>query len=228
MKPARRILLSCEHAGNRVPRAYKHLFAADPHVLTTHRGYDIGIAPLAVALQAALECPLCVHPWTRLLVDVNRTHRESLFSEFSKPLTGSEKQHLIDAYYTPYQEQLGRLAAEQIQRGPVLHLSLHSFTPELRGEKRNADIGILYDPARSEETSYGKKLQNRLQERSGLHVRRNYPYRGRSDGMTRRFRRQYPQTTYIGLELEFNQGLLTSLTPKHRHQLIDMLASAIQ
>jgi predicted N-formylglutamate amidohydrolase len=223
MNPERRIILSCEHAGNRVPRAYKHLFAADPHVLTTHRGYDIGIAPVAAALQQALDCPLCVHPWTRLLVDVNRTHRPSLFSEFSKPLHETEKQHLIDAYYTPYQEQLGRLTAEAVRQGPVLHVSLHSFTPELRGEKRNADIGILYDPARSEETACAKALLTDLQERSGLRIRRNYPYRGRADGMTRRFRRQYPQLQYIGLELEFNQALLTSLPPKHRRQLVDML-----
>ncbi len=228
MKHNRRILLSCEHAGNRVPRIYKHLFAADPHVLTTHRGYDIGIAPVAAAVQEVLGCPLCVHEWTRLLADVNRTHQPSLFSEFSKPLNATEKQQLLNAYYTPYQERLGRAVAELMRAGPVLHLSLHSFTPEWRGRKRNADIGILYDPARSQETAYANELQRQLQERSGLRIRRNYPYRGRSDGMTRRFRRQYPQSRYLGFEIEFNQALLTSLTSKHLRKLVQTFAEAIQ
>jgi predicted N-formylglutamate amidohydrolase len=227
MKRKRRILLSCEHAGNRVPRAYRRLFAADPDVLTTHRGYDIGIAPVAAALQEVLECPLCVHEWTRLLADVNRTHQPSLFSQYSKPLNETEKQQLIDAYYTPYQERLGRAVAELMRAGPVLHLSLHSFTPQLRGRKRNADIGILYDPARSQETAYANELQRRLQEWSGLRIRRNYPYRGRSDGMTRRFRRQYPQSRYLGFEIEFNQALLTSLTPKQRRELVGQLAKSL-
>lgn len=227
MKKGRQLILSCEHAGNRVPKAYQSLFVNHPDVLKTHRGYDIGVAAVAAQLQKQLGCPLCVHEWTRLLVDVNRTHRASLFSEFSKPLNDAEKQRLIDAYYTPYHEQLCEVVSNRMQRGPVLHLSLHSFTPELRGQRRNADIGIMYDPARSKETAYALTLQARLREISGLRIRRNYPYLGRSDGMTRRLRRLYSQTQYLGFEIEFNQAMLTSLNPKERQKLISMLADNI-
>ena len=42
-----RLLLSCEHGGNRVPPEYGELFADAEAVLQTHRGYDIGILPFS-------------------------------------------------------------------------------------------------------------------------------------------------------------------------------------
>jgi predicted N-formylglutamate amidohydrolase len=102
----------------------------------------------------------------------------------------------------------------------VLHLSVHSFTPKLNGEVRNADVGILYDPRRLAErevctrwkgtllaltaTSHdnGYKLQ------SDCRIRMNYPYRGASDGLTTALRRVFPARDYLGIELEVNQALL--------------------
>ena len=34
------LVLSCEHAHNRVPARYRHLF--DAELLESHRGYDLG------------------------------------------------------------------------------------------------------------------------------------------------------------------------------------------
>ncbi len=41
------VLVSCEHAGNQIPAPYQALFANRQSLLTSHRGYDIGILPLA-------------------------------------------------------------------------------------------------------------------------------------------------------------------------------------
>jgi hypothetical protein len=38
----RRLLVSCEHGGNRVPARYVALFEGAADVLATHRGYDLG------------------------------------------------------------------------------------------------------------------------------------------------------------------------------------------
>ena len=38
-----------------------------------------------------------------------------------------------------------------------------------------------------------------------LRVRRNYPYAGKGDGLTRELRSRYSARTYIGIELEINQ-----------------------
>lgn len=227
MKAERRVILSCEHAGNRVPARYHHLFAGNHDVLNTHRGFDIGIAPIARQLHKRLDCPLCLYAYTRLLIDVNRTRKASQFSEFSKVLSDADKQQLIDAYDRPYKNLVKQAVIEQHAYGPVLHWSLHSFTPVLNGQQRNADIGILYDPARSGEAAYAGALQERLRQKTGLRIRRNYPYSGNADGMTTWLRKEFRQKYYMGIEIEFNQAFLASLKPKTRSDFIVQLADII-
>ena len=42
-----RIVLSCEHARNRIPARYAHLFDTDAATLEGHRGYDLGALEVA-------------------------------------------------------------------------------------------------------------------------------------------------------------------------------------
>ena len=89
----------------------------------------------------------------------------------------------------------------------MLHLSIHSFTPVLHGQTRNADIGLLYDPGRAGERRLAVAWQKALRKRvPSLRVRRNYPYLGKADGFTTHLRRRFPRA-YLGLELEVNQAL---------------------
>jgi hypothetical protein len=41
-----------------------------------------------------------------------------------------------------------------------------------------------------------------------LRIRRNYPYRGWTDGLTTALRGRFPATRYAGIEIEVNQALL--------------------
>jgi predicted N-formylglutamate amidohydrolase len=76
----------------------------------------------------------------------------------------------------------------------------------LDGEARRADVGRLYDPARAGERDLCLRWRNALRRRApGLTVRRNYPYTGRSDGLTAWLRRRFPAECYLGIELEVNQ-----------------------
>jgi hypothetical protein len=43
-----------------------------------------------------------------------------------------------------------------------------------------------------------------------LRLRRNYPYRGRSDGLTALLRRRHPDDAYAGIELEVNQAIVAA------------------
>lgn len=228
MRGSWQIILSCEHAGNKVPQRYRKLFSADPNILQTHRAYDIGIAAIAEQVGDLLKCPFCRYDWTRLLIDVNRTHLGSLFSDFSRPLKQEDKQALIDLYYLPYRTQLEQRVRELCSANQILHLSMHSFTPVLKGITRNADIGILYDPARRQERQFAIELQNRLREQSGLRIRRNYPYRGSADGMTSWLRKKYPELRYLGIEIELNQALLISSESMQRIDLAKLLTEATQ
>jgi hypothetical protein len=74
------------------------------------------------------------------------------------------------------------------------------------------DIGLLYDPARAWEKSIAIAWQAALSahDQPALVVRRNAPYRGVDDGMTRALRLHYPDAEYAGIELELNQRWVTS------------------
>ncbi len=88
----------------------------------------------------------------------------------------------------------------------MIHVSAHSFTPELDGKVRNADIGLLYDPARQREGGLCERWKESLKTCApDLTVRRNYPYAGKGDGLTLWFRRHLPSEAYVGVELEVNQ-----------------------
>jgi len=203
-------LISCEHGGNLVPVAYRALFAGAGELLESHRGYDIGILPLARSFARGLLAPLMVSQITRLLVDLNRSEgHPRLFSELTRKLPESERQQLLYDYYDPYRQQVrGKIQKLIRSEGAVIHLSVHSFTPVLDGKLRTADVGLLYDPARPAEVEFCSLWQDSLQiALTRLRIRRNYPYRGVSDGLVPRLRKEYPAEQYLGVELEVNQTL---------------------
>lgn len=209
------IVLSCEHGGNRIPAAWRSLFANATDVLQTHRGYDIGALPVARHLAAALSAPLVYSEVSRLLVDLNRSrHHRSLFSDYTRDCDRNRQQKILDEHYFPYRAKVERALRDKLKRHRmVVHLSIHSFTPALNGHVRNADFGLLYDPARNKEKALCTELQKNMQH-YGLRVRRNYPYRGNADGLTTSLRTQFAANAYVGIELEINQKLLITQASK--------------
>jgi predicted N-formylglutamate amidohydrolase len=117
------------------------------------------------------------------------------------------RERLIEQYYRPYRHQVERHVSGYVTRGlRIIHVSSHSFTPRLAGVLRKADVGLLYDPARPLEARLCRHWQLLLRQRMpSLSVRRNYPYRGTSDGLTSFLRKRYPAERYLGIELELNQ-----------------------
>ena len=91
----------------------------------------------------------------------------------------------------------------------IIHLGIHSFTPELNGKVRNTDIGILYDPARPQERAYANVIKAEIKRLyPAMKVRFNYPYKGTSDGLTTTLRKKFGPG-YVGIEIEINQKLLS-------------------
>ncbi|WP_263405551.1 N-formylglutamate amidohydrolase [Wenzhouxiangella sp. AB-CW3] len=175
--------------------------------LDSHRGYDRGSLQVAEVLAQRLKAPLLVGRVTRLLVDLNRSadHRQH-FSEFTRRLPAAERHRLDLEYWHPhwgrYRMYLNTLP------GRILHLACHSFVPVLEGRERHADIGLLYDPARKHEREWCGGLAARIRSHlPDLRVRRNYPYRGSSNGMGQQHRQFLPESRLISVELEINQAL---------------------
>jgi predicted N-formylglutamate amidohydrolase len=203
-----KLIISCEHGGNKIPVAYQKLFTGASKMLASHRGYDIGALRLAKALAPLADySQFCTV--SRLLIELNRsTHHPKLFSEFTRDLAQETKQELLKKYYQPYRDTLVQQISQYSKaKQRVIHISVHSFTPILNGEVRNTDIGLLYDPSRQTEREFASAWRKHFLACSELKVRNNYPYQGKSDGLTTYLRKQFSTSEYIGIELETNQAL---------------------
>ncbi len=206
-----RILITCEHGGNRIPRPYAGLFSGKKKLLESHQGYDLGALDLAKALSRTIGSPLYYTETSRLLVDCNRSPGgRGLFSEITRRLDERERRKILSRYYEPYREKVRRAIEAVIVAGnAAVHLSIHSFTPVLDGKIRDCDIGLLYDPARALEKEFCRRLSFLIKkEMPGIRIGMNRPYRGTSDGFTTHLRKTFPGESYLGIEFEANQALL--------------------
>jgi len=200
------LVVSCEHASCAVPTGLEAALGIPEDVLHSHRGWDPGAAWTAEQLSARFETELFLGRVTRLAVDLNRSaDNRRAESVFAQRLPEAQRQALRQQYHAPHWDAVARALARHARRGPVLHLSVHSFTPVLHGKRRPMDIGLLYDPVRPLEATLARKLKGLLSA-AGLKVARNAPYRGRDDGITRGMRARFAPEVYAGIELELNQA----------------------
>lgn len=181
-------------------------------LLGSRRGWDAGALVMANELARYCHAPLVASTVSRLLIDLNRSiGHPQLFSVATRGTPAETRAQIVEQYYRPYRDPVENLVGQAVSRGDgrVIHISSHSFTPELNGRLRGADVGLLYDPSRNGEAAvcagWKTSLMVRLPE---LRVRRNYPYAGKEDGLTSHLRRRFAHTDYLGIELEVNQGIV--------------------
>ncbi len=164
---------------------------------------------------------------TRLVVDLNRSsYHRNVFSEYTRGLTREQRAAAMAAHYWPYRNAVESAVDDAVAAGrAVLHVSSHSFTPVLHGEVRNCDLGFLYDPGRSGEVRFIDAWYEAVRAAAPeLVLRRNYPYRGTSDGLVTHLRRRHSDRAYAGVELEVNQKHVGS---RGWRTLVSMLAMTL-
>lgn len=201
------ILVSCEHAVATVPTSLRDCFSNPlaQSQLKSHLGHDIGAARWAWAISLELGTHPILGSCSRLVVDLNRSsHHPRVLSNYTRGLPSSCIQDLLRRFHNPHWSKVQD--AIEGSTGPCVHIAIHSFTPELGGQKRNADVGILYDSRRCKEKHFATVWQSHLRRLfPKLLVRRNYPYVGKSDGLPTGMRKKFSQETYLGFEIEINQ-----------------------
>lgn len=215
---ARGLVVTCEHASNAVPPELEQLFAQGHDALgelpqaalSSHRGYDVGAADVALGLAEAVGTRAWLGPWSRLVVDLNRSaHHPKLFSPVTRALDKQARQDLVARLWQPHRAAVGAAVARAAELGLCLHLAMHSFTPVWQNQTRAVDIGLLYDPKRAYERQLAQALAAGLAQACPTwRVRRNQPYRGVSDGLPTALRRLWPDAQYAGIEIEVNQALV--------------------
>lgn len=216
--PSQQIVVTCEHASNALPRGVGKL-GVSAAALRSHAAWDPGSRELASILAHRLGAAQFAGRYTRLLVDLNRSrgNRQLIPQErFGYKIPGNhhlgrkEREQRIAKYYTPYRDVVEAAIRQRVdEEGNCLHLSVHTFTPKLDGEVRNADMGILYDPRRRKERTFAGRMRDALLA-AGVPTRLNYPYPGTADGFTTYLRKKLPKTKYVGIEIEVNQRTLGS------------------
>lgn len=178
----RPILLVCDHASKRLPRAVGDL-GLDVSVRNSHLAVDIGAADVTRRLAGLLGVTAVLAEYSRLVVDLNRElSREDAFLEFgdgtaipgNRGLSPADKQVRIDSVYHPYHDtvdaQIRRLAANT---APCF-ISIHSFTPVMDGVSRPWEVGVLWDADQPTADIFMNGLRD-----AGFIVGDNQPYSGK-------------------------------------------------
>lgn len=201
-------LITCEHASRAVPRRWRALFAGQKKVLASHRGWDPGTPELGRRLAERLGAPLLTGRATRLLIDLNRSAgHPSRFSMFTRSLSRSERDEIERVFWKPHWQQYRDLIEASPSR--VTHIACHGFTPVWNGQERDFDLGLLYDPARTLERLFCRRLAEEIAvRRPGLRIRMNAPYRGTANGLGQHHRRILPAAQLVTIELEVSQALI--------------------
>lgn len=179
-RPAR-WLITCDHASNLVPPFVGGgdlgLPAED---MQRHIAYDPGAYAVSQMLGARLNAPVVASNFSRLVIDPNRGEDDpTLVMQLydgtiipaNRQATAAEREARLDACYRPYHAALADLAA----RPDTVIISIHSFTPQLRGRPpRPWEIGILHP----EGEAFSPHLISALQAPGDLCVGVNEPYTG--------------------------------------------------
>jgi len=181
--PARGLLLTCDHAENRLPRRYGTL-GLGAEALSRHIAWDPGARAVTLALARRLGAPAVLSRFSRLLIDPNRGRDDpTLIMRLSDRavipgnlgVDAAERERRIAAFYAPYDAAIAAGIAAALAAGrPPAIVSIHSFTPVWRGRGRPWQVGVLWDA----DPRLAKPLIERLRADPELIVGDNEPYDG--------------------------------------------------
>jgi predicted N-formylglutamate amidohydrolase len=211
------VVLSCEHASWTLPPGEE--LGVPDELLRSQASWDHGAFEIAARVGEALGLPVHASAFSRMYVDLNRPvdHPQVIpVVSYGVPvpgnagLTSDERGRRIEQLHRPFWDAVRRdVRARLLDRGACLHLSSHSFAPELDPDRRTYDCGVLYDPAAAFEASLAERLQFGLR-RAGLDVRANQPYRGTEAALVTSLRGEMPADAYAGIELETSHAVTRS------------------
>jgi predicted N-formylglutamate amidohydrolase len=174
------LLLVCDHAGRKVPRALGDLGVA-PADWDRHIAWDIGAAGVCELLAPRMDAVCVTQVFSRLVIDCNRPpgHPTSIppISDGTEipgnsGLSAADAAAREAAIFRPYHEAIAaELDRRQAASEPAGVIAVHSFTPVFGGVARPWQAGVLHNRA----PALGLALA-RLLTAEGLLVGDNEPY----------------------------------------------------
>ena len=202
------LVLICDHAGRRIPRRLGDLGlnAAD---LDRHIAWDIGAAGQARRLADLLGAELILQAYSRLVVDCNRDPASpdiapEISDESAIPANAGLDEAALRAriqdIHSPYHAAIA--AALDRNGAETTLVSIHSFTPAMRGFERPWHVGVLH----SHDSPASERMLRALGREGGFVVGDNQPYA--MDGIDYTIPRHAKARGLDYLELETRQDLI--------------------
>lgn len=184
------LVLICDHASNAVPPSVGSLGLGEDD-MARHIAWDIGARDVVLRMAEALGAPAVLSRFSRLVIDPNRGPQDPTMVmrlydgsiiPGNRSLDAKGVSDRRDAFHRPYHDAISGVLDGLIARGvePVL-VSVHSFTPQLRGKARRPwHAGVLWD----RDDRLVSPLLDRLRGDDDLVVGDNEPYHGALPGDT--------------------------------------------
>ncbi len=181
-----RWVITCDHASNRVPDdvAGGDLGVSEAD-MTRHIAFDVGADGVARALGEALDAPVVLSKFSRLVIDPNRDEDDpTLLMQIydgsiipaNRGVDAAEIERRLKRYHRPYHRAVADVIAAR--DNPIV-IAIHSFTPAFQGRPpRPWDVAVLY----SGDTRLAYPLLARLNDEPDLCVGDNEPYSGHLPG----------------------------------------------
>jgi predicted N-formylglutamate amidohydrolase len=209
---AGRVVLVCEHAANVIPAELGTLGLND-EALHSHIAWDLGALAVAKAMSVRLDAPLIAQRVSRLVYDCNRSpDAQDAIPEQSEyqvvpgnaGLSAAERHARVARYYTPFCDALSACIEQRVvaKKLPAL-VTIHSFTPVFKGERRDLDVGILHDS----DARLADEMLKCAEVDGALTVRRNAPYAPR-DGVTFTLTRHALPRGLLNVMIEIRNDLI--------------------
>lgn len=202
-----KLVLSCEHASNWLPRGF---VLKDENIRASHLAFDPGASNLTDRLKKTLNCSSFKGKISRLIFDLNRSVNHKNFSQpdFFAVFSEEKAVTLFNKYYVDFRKDVSNYI-KRYEEKRIVHVSVHSFTRTLNNKDRKVDIGVLYDVSRSQERQLATELQANLKLRlANFNIYLNRPYYGHTDGHVAELRKSRAQSRYLGIELEVCNDLI--------------------
>ncbi len=222
-------VLVCDHAGDRIPRRLKAL-GLGPADLGRHIAIDIGAAAVARGLSAALDAPLVLQTYSRLVIDCNRTpggQGSIVAVSETTEIPGNRAVGPVEAaarareIFTPYHDAIRALLDRRAADGRASVLvAVHSFTPVFKGVSRPWHVGLLYNRDRR----LADILFEILGREAGLRIGDNEPY-AVSDATDYTIPVHGEQRGIPHIEIEIRQDLIS--TAEGQAEWAQRLAAAL-
>lgn len=175
-----RLVLSCDHASNRIPRVFSG-FALTEQQAKDHIAWDIGAARVAELLSDAFDAPAVLSGYSRLVIDCNRRPDDrSSIPEVSDGVAIRGNENLgeaaraarIETFFTPFHDAVAAMMNRPTPGEARALLSVHSFTPRMNGFDRPWQVGALWE----KDDRIAAPFMASLARRGDICVGDNLPY----------------------------------------------------